>query len=294
MNIESLKMFCTVVDEGSISKAARLRFVSQPAVTRQIHQLEEVYGMLLFERVDGKLLLSEAGKTLYPYAKEIIEYMKRSVEAIDVLRGSQDTVLRVGASLTIGEYLLPGLLGSFSKSDPDIKFSLTIGNTPTILSKLDNNDIDIALVEGAVKKENFIVEKFAEDELILVAPFHHKWKDREKIHITELPEEKMIWRESNSGTRLIVEEAFKEKGILDQIESAMELGSMQSIKSAVEADLGVSLLPKLTVVKELTYGTLCEIKIADFHLTRDLWMVQKVHRFQKTGLRHFIDFIRGK
>ncbi|WML41442.1 LysR family transcriptional regulator [Neobacillus sp. OS1-2] len=96
MNIESLKMFCTVVDEGSISKAARLRFVSQPAVTRQIHQLEEVYGMLLFERVDGKLLLSEAGKTLYPYAKEIIEYMKRSVEAIDVLRGSQDTVLRVG------------------------------------------------------------------------------------------------------------------------------------------------------------------------------------------------------
>jgi DNA-binding transcriptional LysR family regulator len=293
MNIESLKMFCAVVDVGSISKAARIRFVSQPAVTRQIHQLEELYRTLLFERVDGKLILSEAGKVLYPYAKEIIEYMNRSKEAIQELTGNQDTILHVGASLTIGEYLLPGLLGSFSKRYPDIKFSLTIGNTPTIISKLDNNDIDIALVEGAVKSETLIIEKFSEDELILVAPFSHRWKDRKKIEMKELPEEKMIWREPDSGTRLIVEGALKENGILDKIESAMELGSMQSIKSAVEAELGISLLPKLTVVKELKYGTLCEIKIADFHLTRDLWMVQKTHRFQKTGLRHFIDFIRN-
>lgn len=293
MNLESLKMFCRVVDEGSISKAARLGFVSQPAVTRQIHQLEEQYGTLLFERVDGKLKLTEAGKVLYPYAKEIIEYIKRSFEAIHEITGNQETVLHVGASLTIGEYLLPGLLGSFRKRYPDIKFSLTIGNTPTILTKLENNDIDIALVESAVNNENFITEKFAEDELILVVPSNHHWKSRKKININELPEEKMIWRESDSGTRLIVEDALKEYGILDKIESAMELGSMQSIKSAVEADLGISLLPKLTVSKELKYGTLREIKIADFHLTRDLWMVKKTHRFQKTGLSYFIDFIRN-
>jgi DNA-binding transcriptional LysR family regulator len=292
MNIESLKMFCRVVDEESITKAARLGFVSQPAVTRQIRQLEELYGALLFERADGKLKLTDAGKTLYPYAKEIIEYSKRSFEAIHEITGNQETILHVGASLTIGEYLLPGLLGDFRKRYPDIKFSLTVGNTPTIVTKLENNNIDIALVESDVKDENFITEKFAKDELILVASNNHHWKSKGKINIKELPEEKMIWREQDSGTRLIVEEALREYGLLDKIESFMELGSMQSIKSAVEADLGVSLLPRLTVLKELKYGTLCEIKIADFHLTRDLWIVKKTHRFQKTGLSHFIDFIR--
>ncbi|MCM3763903.1 LysR family transcriptional regulator [Neobacillus niacini] len=294
MNIDSLKMFCAVVDEGSISKAARASFVSQPAVTRQIHQLEENYGALLFDRVDGKLLPTEAGKLLYPYAKVIIEYTKRSFEAVQELTGQQEAILNVGASLTIGEYLLPGLLGSFQKNFPQMKFSLSIGNTPSILTKLENYEVDIALVEGAVKNDSLENEKFAEDEIILVVSSQHRWSKQKSIDITELPEEKIIWREVESGTRWIVEEALERYGILDKMESKMELGSYQSIKNAVEAELGISLLPKLTVLKELKYGTLCEIKIVDFHLKRDLWMVRKNHRFQKTGLSHFIQFIRNE
>lgn len=293
MNIDSLKMFCLVADEGSISKAARLNFVSQPAVTRQIRQLEEQYGANLFERTAGKLTLSEAGKILYPYAKEIVEYSKRSFEAIQEITANQETVLNVGASSTIGEYLLPGLLGDFSKSYPNLKFSLSIGNTPSILSKLENNEIDIAFVEGAVENENFSREKFTEDDLILVISSNHHWKDKTQIDIHELSEEKMIWREADSGTRQIVENALHVYEILDKIKSAMELGSYQSIKSAVEADLGVSILPKLTVAKELKYGTLHELKVSDFNISRDLWMVQKKHRFAKTGLKYFVDFIRS-
>lgn len=292
MNIESLKMFCLVVDEGSISKAARLSFVSQPAVTKQIRQLEELYKAQLFERTAGKLILSEAGKILYPYAKEMVEYSKRSFEAIQEMTANKETVLNVGASLTIGEYLLPDLLGNFSKSYPNLKFNLSIGNTPNILSKLENNDIDIAFVEGAVANDDFIREKFVDDELILVTSPNHHWKDKNQIHIHELPEEKMIWREAGSGTRQIVENALQAYGVLDKIKSVMELGSYQSIKSAVEADLGVSILPKLTVAREIKYGTLHELKVSDFNISRDLWMVQKTHRFKKTGLRYFIDFIR--
>ncbi|MGE8205380.1 LysR family transcriptional regulator [Heyndrickxia sp. NPDC080065] len=292
MNIESLRMFCLVVEEGSISQAARLSFVSQPAVTRQIRQLEEMYRAKLFERTSGKLTLSKAGETLYPYAKEIVEYSKRSFEAIQELTGNQEIVLYIGASSTIGEYLLPGLLGEFSRSYPNLKFNLSIGNTPTILSKLENNDIDIAFVEGVIENENLIIEKFTDDELILVtSPIHH-WSNRDKIHIQELPEENMIWRESDSGTRQIVESALNEYAVLENIKSAMEIGSYQSIKSAVEVDLGVSFLPKLTVAKELKNGTLHEVKISDFHISRDLWMVQKSHRFKKSGLKYFINFIR--
>lgn len=293
MNLDSLRMFCLVVDEGSISKAARLNFVSQPAVTRQIRQLEELYGAKLFERTAGKLTLSVAGEVLYPYAKEIVQYSKRSFEAIQEITANQEAVLNVGASSTIGEYLLPGLLGNFSKNYPELKFSLSIGNTPNILTKLENYEIDIAFVEGAVENEEFMTEKFTDDELILVISSYHRWNTKAQIHIDELPEEKMIWREADSGTRQIVENALRENGVLEKINSEMELGSYQSIKSAVEADLGVSILPKLTVAKELKYGILHELMVRDFHISRDLWMVQKSNRFKKTGLKYFTNFIRN-
>jgi len=294
LNIESLRIFSRVVEEGSITKAARLSYISQPAVTRQIHQLEEKYGTLLFERGDGKLRISEAGTALYPFAKEIDDLVKRSFEEVGRITGAQETVLHIGASLTIGEYLLHGLIGSFRKNFPDIKFIVTIGNTPFILAKLENNDIDLALVEGEASNDEYVVEKFAEDELILVVFPEHPWSARGKIGIHELGGQKLIWRESESGTRRIVDAALKECDVLEDLEITMELGSYQSIKSAIEAGLGISILPKLTVSKELTYGTLHEVKMKDFHLKRDLWMVLKNQRFQKEGLNHFIENIQDR
>lgn len=294
MNIESLQMFCVVVEEGSITEAARKGYVSQPAVTKQIRQLEDRYDALLFHRADNKLILTEAGTVLYPYAKEIVEYYKRSQEAVGNLTGNMDTHLNVGASLTIGEYILPDLLGAFSRKYENIKFNLSIGNTPDILVKLRNNIIDIALVEGIIEDDtNLTIEKFSDDELILVTPYEHRWKDKKEIDIQQLTEEKMIWREPISGTRTIVENALKDEGVFHNIQGFMELGSVQSIKSAVEADLGVSLMPRITVKKELKFGLLREVKINNFHLTRDLFIVQKNHRFRKIGVSNFVSYIKS-
>ena len=176
LNIENLKMFCLVVDEGSISQAARLSFVSQPAVTRQINQLENFYGTLLFDRTGGRLKVTEAGKILYPYAKTIVNDFNRSKEAVQQETGKYNANLQVGATFTIGEYLLPSLLGRFKKQKPDIKVTLTIKNTPSILEDLTNDVIDLALVEGIVENNDLTVEKFADDELILVCAPDHKWK----------------------------------------------------------------------------------------------------------------------
>ncbi|OZU88201.1 LysR family transcriptional regulator [Virgibacillus indicus] len=286
-------MFCRVVEEGSISKAARLGFVSQPAVTKQIRQLENSYGTSLFDRDEGKLKLSETGKLLYPYAKEILALNKASYEGIQEHLGEREKILHVGASLTIGEYLLPGLIGRFKKQHPDIKFSLSIGNTPLMLKRLEENEIDIALIEGISHDDQFKKQKFADDELILVTSYDHPWGKRKEINVTELSDEKMIWREKESGTRLIVEEALKEHDVLDNIENAMELGSMQAIKSAVEADLGAGILPRLTVQKELKYNILREIPMKDFHLMRDFWMVQKERRFRKEAETSFEAFLMG-
>ena len=292
LNIENLKMFCLVVDEGSISQAARLSFVSQPAVTRQINQLENFYGTLLFDRTGGKLKVTEAGKILYPYAKTIVNDFNRSKEAVQQETGKYNANLQVGATFTIGEYLLPSLLGRFKKQKPDIKVTLTIKNTPSILEDLTNYVIDLALVEGIVENNDLTVEKFADDELILVCAPDHKWE--KKIDLEELVNERMIWRESISGTRLIVENMLREYGVLEKIDSYMEIGSTQAIKSAVEAGLGVSILPRLTVSRELEQGTLREVSMDGVNLTRNLWMVRKPQRFSKAWISDFLELIMSK
>ncbi|MES1040910.1 LysR family transcriptional regulator [Peribacillus simplex] len=292
MKLENLKMFCLVVDEGSISQAARLSFLSQPAVTRQIHQLENYYNTLLFDREEGRLRVTEAGKLLYPFAKAIVNDFNHSKEVIQQSTGEYNANLIVGASLTIGEYFLPSLLGRFKKQQPEIKVTLTIKNTPRVLEDLSNDVIDLALVEGLVENTDFIVDKFAEDELILVCPSDHPWKDRKEIQLEELGNERMIWRESISGTRLIVENMLREHGVLEKIESYMEIGSTQAIKSAVEAGLGVSILPRLTVARELEQGFLRKVGISRIEITRNLWLVRKNKRFNKIGVSKFVDFLR--
>ena len=187
---------------------------------------------------------------------------------------------------------MPSLLGKFKKQKPDIKVTLTIKNTPGILDDLRNDVIDLALVEGMVEDKDLIVEKFADDELILVCVPEHHW--REIISIDELANERMVWRESHSGTRLIVESMLREHGVLEKIESYMEIGSTQAIKSAVEAGLGVSILSKLTVDRELKQGTLREVRIDGIKLTRNLWLVRKPQRFSKNWVPDFLDMILNR
>lgn len=225
-----------------------------------MHQLENTYGTLLFDRTDGKLKLTSAGKTLYPYAKEIVKDYNRSKETIQQLIGNDDRKLHVGASLTIGEYFLPKILGVFKRNHPSVRLLLEIGNTPNILEKLSNDVIDIAFVEGVVENKHFTVEKFADDELILVCPTGHPWTKRQYIDIEELAKEHMIWRESTSGTRLIVEQALKEFGVLNKIQSYMELGSTQAIKSAVEAGLELASYRELQWKKNCNMMNLQKLK----------------------------------
>ncbi len=288
MNKGNLEMFCRVIEEGSISQAARIGYVSQPAVTSQIRQLEKHYGAELFHRTSGKLSLTESGSALYPYAKEIIDCFKLSEEAVKSIANLEASTLNIGASLTIGEYLLPGILGDFQKDSKDLKFNLAIGNTPNIVAKLENRDIDLALVEGIVMHDDLHIEKFAEDELIMVIPRNHRWSDRNEINIEELPEEKMIWREENAGIRRIVEETLRENGVLEKVKSHMELGSTQSIKSAVEAGMGISILPKLSVTRELELGVLKHVAVSDIRIIRDLWVVKIDSRFPKKSMNSFI------
>lgn len=282
-----------MVEEGSISQAARISYVSQPAVTSQIRQLEKHYGVDLFDRTSGKLVLTEAGSALYPYAKEIIDCYEYSEEAVRSIADQDATTLNIGASLTIGEYLLPDMLGEFQKKFGNLKVKLMIGSTPNILSSLEKRDIDIALVEGIVTHTDFQVKKFGQDELILVIPKDHRWHNRDELNIEELVEEKLIWREENAGIREIVENLLIEYNLLDKVESYMELGSTQAIKSAVEAGLGISILPKSSLAKELELGILKHVPLTDIRVERDLWLVEIPSRFPKKSTNSFVAHLKN-
>jgi len=292
MNIENLRIFCRVIEEGNISKISRLEYISQPAVTKQIRQIENYYNTLFLNRERGILTPTEAGQALYPFARKIVDIFQQSQTAVNETIGKKEVLLNIGASYTIGDYLLPEAMGKFTKKFPQYLFSLTTGNTPQILESLKKQEIDIALVESDFNDEMLKKEVFAKDKLILTVSTDHRWKDRDFINSSELIQEKMIWREPESGTRVIIENALKEANVFKEISSTMELGSIESIKKAVEANLGISLLSTLAVKLELKCETLQEIPIKNINLVRDLFIVREPKRFSKQVVNDFVEFMQ--
>lgn len=291
MKIENLNLFCLVAELGSISQAAKQMYLSQPAATRQIHLLEEAYGVLLFERNSGKLEISEAGRALYPIAKEIVNQFQYSQKAVQQITEKQNIRLKIGATLTIGEYFMPGLLGRFKQEHSGTQITLEIGNTPNMIDKLRSDEIDVAFVEGIVEDRDLKIHKFADDHLTLVCSINHPWSELDEIDIQALSSERMIWREKTSGTRAIVTGVLRKHGVFDQIENYMELGSTQAIKGAVEANLGITILPMVAVQREIHNQRLHPIRITGVEFKRELWTVQKIQRFEQEGVQQFLQFL---
>lgn len=291
MKIESLQMFCRVVERKSITETAKEAYLSQPAVTKQIRNLEMYYNAKLFNREHSKLVLTEPGRILYNYAKEIIAIERDAYESVQLYQNNVHQTLHIGASPTIGEYLLPSLIGKFRDEHFDVKFNLTISNTPNIINALEENRVDIALVESAFSQTQFKQQHFYKDKLSLVVSNEHPWKDRGEIELKEIIGERMIWRESESGMRQLLESFLVQEGILEQMDETIELGSVQAIKSAVEAGLGISILPSLTTEKEIEFRSLHTVQIRAFQITRDFMIVQKDRRFKKDIVRYFEKFL---
>jgi len=291
MNIHFLKLFCLVIETGNISQVARLSYVSQPTVSNQIRRIEQHFDIRLFNRIEGRLIPTEAGNQLYPFAKDIVYTLEKSQDTLKNLTSYYESYLSIVATLTIGNFLIPEIIGDFQRKFPNINVNLHISNTPNTLSKLKKDNIDLALVEGIVADEQFSITKFSEDELVIALPKNHKWGNYEKISIEKIPEEKMIWREPNSGIRKIIEKIFWEYNILHKITSKIELGSSQAIKTAIEKQLGISILPKISIQKEINDRSLNFTKIKEVKMNRNLSIVKKTTRFPKENVNKFISFL---
>lgn len=208
------------------------------------------------------------------------------------LTGKVKGELQIGASTTIGEYILPRLIGSFKKKYPEVMVSLEINNTLEIAKSVLENSLDIALVEGPVTNSNFIVEDFLDDELVLIVPPTHPWANREEISIEELKEYPFISREKGSGTRSVTEKAFKKIDFpLTNLKINMELGSTTAIKAAVINGLGVAIVSKYAVAEEVRLGKLVVVPIKEIKFKRKFIIIYREGKFQTQAANKFLQYL---
>ena len=251
-----MQVFYTVAKLLSFTKAAETLHMTQPAVTFQIRQLEEHFNTRLFDRTHNRVSLTETGRAAYKYAEQIFELYAEMESSVKEVTGDLSGVLTIGASTTIAEYVLPTILGGFSSKYPEINLRLNVSNTEGIVSMVENSMIDLGVVEGPVMNKNLQVELYKVDELVLICSLDHKLAQNSSISLSDVIEFPFISREEGSGTREIIL-GFLEKAGLDKnnLNITMELGSPESIKRAVEARMGLSVMSRAAIEKEIALKT---------------------------------------
>lgn len=285
-----LQVFYTVAKQLSFTKAAELLFMTQPAVTFQVKQLEEHFNTRLFERSHSKIALTPAGELVLDYAERILGLTAEMETRMGEMTGQISGVLMLGASTTIAEYMLPRKLGDFKGRYPQVQARLTVANSETIESKVADHTLDVGLIEAPSQHPQLKSIVCCDDELVMICSPDNALAGLAEISPDQLAEQPYISRESGSGTRNVVDDYFRHAGVHpEDLHIVMELGSLEAIKGAVEAGLGIAIVSRSTIVKELKLGELAAIPLNP-PLIRPLSVVYADGKFRSRLLQAFLDY----
>jgi len=290
VTLRQLRTFKTVADLTSFSAAAQRLKLSQPSVSYQVKELEETLGLPLLDRLGKRVQLTEAGNVLYNYARRMLDVLDEATVVIEEMRGIQRGTLRVGASTTVGIYLLPAALGAFKKLHPGLVISLEIGTRARVQDQVLRNELDLAVVGPALKDPELAIIPFLSDELAVVAPAGHPLAGRRGLTLKDLADQPFIMREASSGSRLSLEKAARKAGA--KLRVAMELGSNGAIKHAVESGLGLAVISRYATALEFSSGRLVELDVRGFPIRRDWHIVHLRRRKLPASVLAFIDFLK--
>ena len=290
VTLRQLRTFKTVADLTSFSAAAQRLKLSQPSVSYQVKELEETLGLPLLDRLGKRVQLTEAGNVLYNYARRMLDVLDEATVVIEEMRGIQRGTLRVGASTTVGIYLLPAALGAFKKLHPGLVISLEIGTRARVQDQVLRNELDLAVVGPALKDPELAIIPFLSDELVVVAPAGHPLAGRRGLTLKDVADQPFIMREAASGSRLSLEKAARKAGA--KLRVAMELGSNGAIKHAVESGLGLAVISRYATALEFSSGRLVELDVRGFPIRRDWHIVHLRRRKLPASVHAFIDFLK--
>ena len=287
MIADPLKIFVTVVEHKNFSRAAEELYLSQPSVSLQIRNLENELGTKLINRSPKHLDLTQSGEIFYGYAKNILLLYDKAKEEIDQLSNVVTGGLKIGASNTIGEYILPFVLAEFATQFPNVGIETSISNTEEISQAVRTNHLDLALVEGEVNHSDFVIRSLMEDEIILVVPNQHALARLPIVTAGHLQDQVWILRESGSGTRAFSDKLIKDRGIY--VKKSYMFGSGQAVKQAVIAGLGIALVSIWIVRKELIARELTAIRIKGKRLTRSFSLIISKNHKQSKAMEVFTE-----
>jgi len=260
INLDRLRIFRAVAEARSFTRAAEVVHLTQPGISKHIKQMEEYYGIPLFDRLGKKVALTQAGEILSEATEEIMASATAAEQRIEELKGLHGGKLVLGASFALGIYVLPGVLAAFRKRYPAVEVTVDISLSAKIMAKILANKLELGLVSQEAHDPRLFAKQFMTDELIVVVPSNHPWANRKRIRPQELMRETFIMAARGAGVRAAVEERLKQKGIV--LTNVIDFGNVEGVKRAVEAGLGISIQPRSVVQREISAGSLTGVSLA--------------------------------
>lgn len=284
MTIRHLRIFVAVCEQGSVTKAANKLYLAQPSVSLAISELEKFYGVKLFDRISRRLYLTDIGSQFLNYAKHIIHLFDELESGMQNWWNSG--TLRIGSSITIGNYFLPQFVLKFKELHPQMKIYVTIENSQLIEDHVIANNVDFAFTEGIVDNPKLVVTNFFEDDLIFICGPNHPLAEVEEVDLVTLSRQDFILRERGSGGRNIFDGAMLAYDI--KITPIWESVSTQAIIRAVGKDLGISILPHLLVKDALAEGIVKQLNVPELRLKRQLKIIYHKNKYLTPSIKDFI------
>lgn len=291
-DLKGLASLRAVVELGGVDEAGRALHVGQPAITKRLRALDACYGVTLMQRQGRHLELTPAGERVYTYACLVLDHQASLLDDLESLRAGQNR-LRVEVTFSIGEHLLPELLLEFADSHPSYRIESRMGYSRRIQTRLATGLADLALLEQAPDHPDILVQKWLEDELILVCGPAHPFRGKEMIQIEELTQLLYVLREPKSSMRIILDRALNDIGI-HQLPISMEVGSTDTIVEMLERGKHVSFLPRFTVEENLATGNLFHIRVQGLRIKRTLWIARTRSNLNNPVAEAFIKLLREK
>lgn len=288
MTIRHLKIFLEVVTSGSMSAAASNLFISQPTVSQAVRELEEHYGVLLFNRLNKRLYITDEGKKLFSYAKSVVKQFDELEEKM--LNMNKREKIRIGSTITVGECILSDIINIFTKKEPNIEVYSYMNNTQIIESKILNSEIVIGIVEGEIKSPDLICVPEVKDYLVLICSTSHPFAKRKTVKLKELADENFAMREKGSGTRELFERYMSDNGL--EIKIAFEGNSPEAIKKEVINNNYLAVISIRLIEKEVRNSQIHYIESAEGAWDRYFSIVYHKDKVLTKGMKRLIEVVR--
>ena len=291
VTLRQLRTFRTVAARGNISAAARELHLTQPAVSMQLRELEECCGVALYERAGRGIQLTEAGRELAAAAASVLETLRGTQERLDALRGLRTGLLRLSVVST-AKYFAPTVLAAFRGGHPGINVQLMVGNREEVVGRLADNECDIAIMGRPPTEVRTEGCEFAPHPLVIIAAPGHRLAKRKNIPFAELAGEEFLVRERGSGTRAAMEALFEERAF--SYHTSMEVSSNETIKQAVIAGMGISLISSHTIALELAMGRLVTLDVRGLPIMRAWHALYREGRRLSPAAAAFLGYLQEK